>query len=182
MANRICRVVTDVPDYTVFNIVVPTGKTYYAGDVLQLDGLMTGSLNVFDVAEPATANLATQKIILINDTFETLSDGRRPDGQANYAKYEFKEGEIVTGILLVEGMRFEISTDSIASGTPTVGYSIHPTNGAVQMTTAATTPAGTYSAFETLALRSFRAGGQFGGEFIPTVVAIVKQPTLVAVV
>lgn len=185
MANRICRAVTEVPAYMVLNVKVPTGKTYYAGDVLLVDALDTdivGNWSVFTPVEPATANLGSRMAIVVNGGFETLSDGRRPNGQPDYSQYSFIEGDIMTVILLTEGMTFEISTDCIESGTPTVGYSIHPVNGATKMTTASTTPAGTYSAFNTLAKRNFRAGGQFGGTFIPTVIAQVKQPTLVAVV
>ena len=185
MANRICRPVTAVPDYMVLNVSVPTGKTYYAGDVLLVNALDTniaGNWSVFTPVEPATANLGTRMAIVINGGFETLSDGRRPNGQPDYSQYSFVEGDIMTVILLTEGVTFELSTDSLGSGTATVGYSVHPVDGATKMTTAATTPAGTYSALNTLAKRSFRAGGQFGGSFISTIIVQVKQPTLVAVV
>ena len=181
MANRLCRVVTDVPDYAVFNVVVPTGETYYAGDVLELNGLVTGQLNTFAVIEPATANLAVGKVILVNDGFEHLPDGRRPDGNPDYTTYAFNEGDVVCAVKLLEGMRFEISDDSI-TGTTVVGEAIYPVNAATKMSAGSTVPAGTYSAFEVLAKRSFRAGGQFGTGFIATTIGMVVQPTLVAVV
>jgi hypothetical protein len=179
MANRICRPVTKVPGYLVLNATVPTGQTLYAGDVVlvnTLDTNISGNYNVFASTQPATANLGKQMAIVINGGFEQLADGRRPSGQPDYSQYSFAEGEVITVVLLVEGLRFELSYDGI-TGTPTLGYSIHPVNGAFKPSTAATTPAGTYSSLKTLALKNFRAGGIFGGKFISTVVAMVQQPT-----
>lgn len=180
MANRLCRPVTEVPEYAVLNVRVPSGKTYYAGDILLVESLDTdlvGNFSVFTPVEPATANLGKQMAIVINGGFEQLSDGRRPEGQPDYTQYAFNAGDVMTVVVLLQGVTFEISTDCIGSGTPTVGYSIHPVNGATKGTTASSTPSGTYSALNTLALKNFRAGGIFGGTFIPTVVARVKQPT-----
>jgi hypothetical protein len=184
MANRICRPVTKVPEYLTLNATVPTGQTLYAGDVVLVDTLDTnisGNYSVFASTQPATANLGRQMAIVINGGFELLADGRRPAGQPDYSQYSYAEGEVITVVLLVEGLRFEISTDSL-TGTATLGYSIHPVDGAFKPTTAATTPAGTYTSLKTLTLKDFRAGGLYGGQFISTVVAIVQQPTLVAVV
>jgi hypothetical protein len=179
MANRICRPVTKVPDYLTLNATVPAGETLYAGDVVlvnTLDTNISGNYSVFASTQPATANLTKQMAIVINGGFEQLADGRRPAGQPDYSQYSFAEGEVVTVILLIEGLRFEISTDSF-TGTATLGWSIHPVNGAFKPATAATTPAGTYSSLKTLALKNFRTGGNFGGQFISTVVAMVQQPT-----
>lgn len=179
MANRICRPVTPVPDYLVLNVIVPAGKTLYAGDLVlanTLDTTISGNYSVMAVTDPATANLGRQMAIVINGGFEQLPDGRRPDGQPDFSQYSFGEGEIVTVILLAQGLRFEISTDSL-TGTATVGYSIHPVDGANKPATAAATPAATYSSLKTLALKNFRAGGLFGAQFISTVVAMVQQPT-----
>lgn len=183
MANRICYPVTDVPKYAMRNVRVPSGKTYYAGDVLLVNALDSGSdlyknRTVFTPVEPATANLGTRMAIVINGgNFEQLSDGRRPEGQPDWTQYSYNAGDIMPVLILLPGFIFEISTDCIGSGTPTVGYSIHPVNGATKMTTASTTPSGTFSSFNTLALKDFRAGGNFGASFISTVVAEVKQPT-----
>jgi hypothetical protein len=179
MANRICRPVTKVPEYLVLNATVPTGETLNAGDIVlvnTLDTDISGNYSVFASTQPATANLGKKMAIVINGGFELLADGRRPEGQPDYSQYSFAEGEVITVILLEVGLRFEISTDSL-TGTATVGYSIHPVDGAFKPTTASTTPAGTYSSLKTLALKNFRAGGKFGAQFISTVVAIVQQPT-----
>ena len=179
MANRICRPVTKVSDYLVLNATVPAGQTLYAGDIVlvnSLDTNISNNFNVFASTQPATANLGKQMAIVINGGFEQLADGRRPEGQPDYSKYSFSEGEVVTVILLAQGLRFEISYDCL-TGTPAVGNSIHPVNGAFKPATAASTPAGTYSSFTTLALKNFRIGGLYGAQFINTVVAIVQQPT-----
>jgi hypothetical protein len=178
MANRICRPVTKIPELFVLNATVPVGQTLYAGDVVLVDTLDTnisGNYSVFASTQPATANLGKKMAIVINGGFELLADGRRPEGQPDYSQYGFVAGDVITVILLEEGMRFEISTDSF-TGTATLGWSIHPVNGAFKAATAATTPAGTYSSLKTLALKNFRAGGKFGAQFISTVVAMVQQP------
>jgi hypothetical protein len=170
---------TEVPDYAVLNVSVPSGKTYAAGDVLlveSLDTTISGNYSVFTPVEPATANLGKQMAIVINGGFEKLADGRRPEGQPDFTQYTFTEGDIMVVVVLVQGLTFEISTDCI-TGTVAVGNSIHPVNAATKSETAATTPTGTYSALTTLATKYFRAGGLFGTQFINTVVARVKQPT-----
>ena len=179
IVNRICRPVTAVPDYLVLDIVVPTGKTFYAGDLVlvnTLDTTISGNYSVMAATDPATANLGRQMAIIINGGFEQLSDGRRPDGQPDFTRYSFVAGDVIPVILLAQGLRFEISTDSL-TGTPTVGFSIHPVDGANKPATVTATPAGTYSSLKTLALKNFRAGGLFGAQFISTVVAMVQQPT-----
>lgn len=179
MANRLARPITAVPEYAVLNFIVPTGKTYYAGDVFVLNTLdtnLTNNFSTFAPTEPATANLGNQMAIVINGGFEQLSDGRRPEGQPDFTQYSFVAGDVVTAVLLVQGLRFEISTDCF-TGTATVGYSIHPVNAATKMATASATPAGTYSSLTTLAKKYFRIGGLFAAQSINTVVAMVKEPT-----
>jgi hypothetical protein len=179
MANRICRPVTKVPEYLVLTATVPNGQTLYPGDVVlvnTLDTNISGNFSVFAATQPATANLGRQMAIVINGGFEQLPDGRRPEGQPDFSQYSFAAGEVITVILLVEGLRFEISNDCI-TGTTAVGNSIHPVNAAFKPATAASTPSGTYSSFKTLALKNFRIGGLYGAQFISTVVAMVQQPT-----
>lgn len=179
MANRICRPVTAVPDYLVLKVLVGAGQTLYAGDIIDIDGLDTsisGNYSVFTANQPATATLGRQMAIVINGGFETLPDGRRPEGQPDFSQYSYVEGDVATVILLGQGLRFELSYDGL-TGTPAVGNSIYPVDGAFKPSTSATTPAGTYSSLRTLALKNFRSGGLWGAGFISTVVAIVQQPT-----
>ena len=181
ISGRLCRPVTEVAIELVLKVRVGAGQTIYAGDIIDINGLdtvLTNNLEVFACNQPTTARLGKQMAIVINDGFETLADGRRPDGNANYTQYSFAEGDVITVILLREGSRFELSYDSM-TGTPTVGYSVFPVNGAFIPSTATTVPAGTYSSLRTLALRNFRAGGLFGAQFMSTAVVIVQQPTLV---
>lgn len=78
----------------------------------------------------------------------------------------------MTAILLVPGLDFEISTDAI-DGSAAVGSVIEPVNGQYAGKVAATRTSGTTSALQMIATKDFRIGGQFGYQFIDTVVATV---------
>ena len=179
MANNLCRPVTEVPDYLVGVGIVPTGVTLYPGDIIlanTLTGDISGNISVFAATKILTATLGEQMAIIINGGFEQLSDGRRPAGQPDYTQYSFPAGETFTMIFLAPQLRFEISYDAII-GTPAVGNSLYPTNNSYDLTKGAVTPSGTFSSLKVLALKYFRVGGQFGGQAINTVIAIVKNPT-----
>lgn len=179
--GRLCRPVTEVPEYMVLQVRVGAGQTIYAGDIIDINGLDTvivNNYNVFACNQPTTARLGRQMAIVINGGFEQLLDGRRPNGQPDYTQYSFTEGEIITVILLKSGVRFEISQASLTvTGTLAKGFGIFPVNGSFKPSSAVAVPSGTYSSLNVLQLKYFRAGGQNGAQFIPTVVAIVQQPT-----
>lgn len=182
MANYICAALTDVPDYLVVDVKVPTGETLYAGQIVTVEALdtgITGNYSVYTATEPATATLGKQMAIIINGGFEKLSDGRRPEGQPDFTKYTFTEGDVVTAIILAPAMRFEISNDSVNlnSVTPAAGKVLYPTNGAYNLTLDATVPTGTYSSLTVLATKYFRTGGLFGAGFASTMVTKVNLPT-----
>ena len=113
MPNYLCCAANPrVPDYLIIKVAVPTGETMKAGDVFPVTALDTdidNNYQVFAGTEPATATLGNRMAIVINDGFETLEDGRRPAGQPDYTQYTFGAGEVVTAVLLVPGLMFEIS-------------------------------------------------------------------------
>ena len=125
MANYLCRATNPrVPDYLVKKVSVPADKTLHAGDIVMLKELDSGIENNYQVytgTQPATDNLKLRAAIIINDGFETLPDGRRPKGQPDYTQYVYQAGDVVTAIMLVPGLDFELSTDtftgSFAAGT-----------------------------------------------------------------
>ena len=91
MANYLCRATNPrVPDYLVKTVSVPTGKTLHAGDIVMLkalDSTIADNYQVYTGSQPATADLGLRAAIIINDGFETLADGRRPEGQPDYTQY-----------------------------------------------------------------------------------------------
>lgn len=181
MANYLCRATNPrVPDYLIIKVSVPTGQTMKAGDVFPVKALDTGIANnyqVFTGTQPTTADLGIRMAIVINDGFETLEDGRRPAGQPDYTQYTFGEGEVVTAVLMVPGLVFEISKDCLTNtGSIAAGNFLEPVNGAYTMDTKAARTAGTKSGMRVLnAAKNFRMGGQFGYNFIETIVAMVED-------
>ena len=176
MANYLCRATNPrVPDYLVKKVSVPADTTLHAGDIVMLKALDSGIENNYQVytgTQPATDNLKLRAAIIINDGFETLPDGRRPKGQPDYTQYVYQAGEVVTAIMLVPGLDFELSTDVI-NGTFTAGQYIEPVNDAYTGAVKAARTEGTKSALMMLAQKNFRMGGMFGYQFIDTVVATV---------
>ena len=176
MANYLCRATNPrVPDYLVKKVSVPTGKTLHAGDIVMLkalDSTIADNYQVYTGSQPATADLGLRAAIIINDGFETLPDGRRPDGQPDYTQYVYQAGDVVTAIMLVPGLDFELSTDVI-DGTFTAGQYIEPVDGTYKGKVAAARTETTKSALMMLAKKNFRMGGMFGYQFIDTVVATV---------
>ena len=166
MANYLCRATNPrVPDYLVKKVSVPADTTLHAGDIVMLkalDSTIADNYQVYTGSKPATADLGLRAAIIINDGFETLADGRRPEGQPDYTQYIYQ----------VPGLDFELSTDVI-EGTFTAGQYIEPVNGAYKGAVKATRTEGTKSALMMLAKKNFRMGGMFGYQFIDTVVATV---------
>lgn len=176
ISNKICRPVVGVPDYLVGTVKVPAGVTLYPGNILvadSIDATISGNFSVFAATKPATANLGKTMAVVINGGWEQLSDGRRPEGNPDYTQYQFNEGEVVTIIFLADILRFEISIDALTTGaTATVGEVIYPTDNVWTLTEGASVPVGTTSYLKIVAKKNFRLGGQFGGEFAPTVIAV----------
>ena len=120
-------------------------------------------------------------VLVLNNGFETLTDGRRPDGQPDYTQYVSNAGEVVTAHRLLPEVRFEISVDACdatvsgASGLK-VGDNLIPANGKdvlVYSAKGTTVTAKNYLTIE--AIKYFRLGGQFGGDFAKTLVVRAKQ-------
>ena len=176
MANYLCRATNPrVPDYLVKKVSVPADTTLHAGDIVMLKELDSGIENNYQVytgSKPASADLGLRAAIIINDGFETLADGRRPKGQPDYTQYVYQAGEVVTAIMLVPGLDFELSTDVI-NGAFTAGQYIEPVDGAYKGAVKASRTDTTKSALMMLAQKNFRMGGMFGYQFIDTVVATV---------
>lgn len=169
-----CAPITRVPDHLVFTASVPEGQTIQAGAVLTLEELDAtfGARNVDVYKGAAPSDIKIQRFgLVINGGFEQLPDGRRPEGQPDYTQYEFKEGDIVTVVMIDNYVRFEISHDAIKNATATAKNFLIPVQDEYALVNNAShATAKCYLRVET-AGEYLRAGGLFGAEFIKTVIA-----------
>ena len=178
MAQYLCRTVTELPAYMQANFIVKEGTEINAGDIYvakKLNESLHGNWTVYnaDMIEDVSKEIP---VIVINNSFETLADGRRPDGQPDYTQYAYEEGEVVTAIKLLPEIKMEISFDIIQNRNDieSKGYLI-PENGTNLLrfvSTLAEVNSKVYFVVE--ALKHFRCGGAMGMGFIDTMVVRVK--------
>ena len=178
MTQYLCKTVTELPAYMQANFIVAEGTQINAGDVYvakELNENLHGNWTVYnaDMIEDVSKEIPT---IVINNSFETLADGRRPDGQPDYTQYAYEEGEVVTAIKLLPEIKMEISFDIIQNRNDieSKGYLI-PENGTNLLRFVSTiddVDSKVYFVIE--ALKHFRCGGAMGMGFIDTMVVRVK--------
>lgn len=171
MAQCYVAPITRIPEKNVFLARVPADTTIQAGaivDLSELDSSIENNYQVYVAAKPS-AN-STMLGIVINDGWEQLADGRRPDGQPDYTKYEFGAGEVVCVVALDTWTRFEISEDCLDGDAPSVGGWLGAQANKYEL------KAGETGILRVEAKKYIRAGGQFGGSlaggFIPSLVCI----------
>lgn len=180
MANYICRPLTAVPDYLVAQVTVPVGSTLNVGSVViadSYDAAISGNISVYTAEKMTTAKLgvSTLAVVVGGSNFETLKDGRRPDGNVDYTTYNFVAGDVITIVFLTSRMRFEISDDAVTTpATAIVGNFLEPVNNSYQFTAAAARTAGTAVAMKVLAKKFFRLGGNNGAGFAQTSIVVVE--------
>lgn len=178
MANYIGQCITPkVSSDHIAKVTVPVGGLH-AGQVViadTLDNTIAGNIEVFTATQPATANLGSNFVaMVINDGFETLSDGRRPDGQPNYYQYEFKAGETAPVVFLDRHLVFNIGAESITGGTATVGQFLYPVDGSNTLTAGAAIPEGTAKGLKVIATYNTPVGGNFGGGFATSYICVAQ--------
>lgn len=180
--HYVCRAVTENPSYMQAQIKVPAADELHAGLVVvaeNLDASIRGNLSVYaptKVADITKDNLA----IVLDGGFETLSDGRRPDGQPDYTQYTFKEGEVVTAMRLLPETKYELSIDacgdSVAAATVVPGDNLIPEVGKYELKYSAKGTAVTAKNYLTVeAVKYFRLGGQSGMDMAKTLVVRAKM-------
>lgn len=175
MAQCYVAPITRIPEKDVYLARVPANTTLQAGaivDLSELDDAIANNYQVY-VANAPTAD-SNMLGIVINDGFEQLADGRRPDGQPDYTQYEYHAGDVVCVVALEKWMRFEISDDALdAAAAPEAGKFLAVQAGKYQLTS------GNTGILRVDASKYLRAGGQFGGSltagFIPTWVCVVAE-------
>lgn len=180
MANYLCRLTGFRPvDSHVIDVLVPTGSTYRAGQVIMvknLDTSITGNQRVWEAVVPATAELGRYAaVILGGGDFEQLSDGRRPEGNPDYTTYSYAAGQVAPALILFPGNELEISQDSLDGSSIAVGNYLEPADGVNYLHKVTTRTSGVKSAAKVLALNNFRAGGMFGASFISTFIVKVLE-------
>jgi hypothetical protein len=181
MANYIAQCVTPrLSSEHIAKITVPAGGLH-AGQVVvadTLDNAITGNIEVFSATQPAAGNLKSKFVgIVINDGFETLSDGRRPDGQPNYYGYEYNAGDTAPVVYLDSHLVFVVGKDSLDSATASnaaVGKYLYAVAGSNNLTVGDEIPDGTTTGLKVVALYNTPIGGQFGGGFASSFVCIAQ--------
>lgn len=172
MAQCYVAPITRIPEKNVFLARVPAGQTLQAGAIVDLSTLDTTIPNNYQVYV-ASAPTATSTMlgIVINDGFEQLADGRRPEGQPDYTQYEFGAGEVVCVVALDKWTRFEIAEDAISGDAPDLGGFLAKQDGQYQLAESSE------GILRVDAKKFVRAGGQFGGAlasgYIPSLVCTV---------
>lgn len=178
MANYICQVTTPVvASEHIIKVTVPNGGLK-AGQVVfasALDNTIANNYEVFTAVQPDTSVLNNDSLaIIVNDGFETLADGRRPDGQPNYYQYTFVKDETAPAIYLDKHLFFDISVDTITKASselvPAAGQYLYPTNGSNSLTLGTSLPEGQTKYLKVLAVKYTPIGGNFGGGFAQTLV------------
>lgn len=183
MANYICRNITELPAYHFADVKVPAtmANGLVAGNVVvaeKLDTTIYGNLRVYAPTQVADATKEDVAIVL-NGTFESMADGRRPDGNPNYAEYVYKPGEVATAVRLMKNQRFELSVDSCdntvaqaaSAGTLVAGDHLIPKAGQLTLSYSAVATAVTAKNYLTVeTLKFFRLGGMYGSEMATTMV------------
>ena len=185
MAHYICRTITETPGYMQAQFKVPEGVQTYAGDIFLAETLDTdieyGNWLTF---EPGELDDITKEVpvIVLNGGFETLPDGRRPDGNNDWTSYAFESGEVFTAIRLLPELRLEISYDSIKNKNDIdgLGYLIPEVGSSSLRFVKTLSNVETKVYLKVEALKEFRLGGLFGGEFAKTLVARVKYNSKLA--
>lgn len=175
MAQCYVAPITRIPEKNVFLARVPAGKKIQAGaivDLSTLDETIPNNYQVYVASAPTATS--TMLGIVINDGWEQLADGRRPEGQPDFTQYEFEAGEVVCVVALDTWTRFEIAEAAIDGDAPEIGGWLGAQDGEYLLAAA------DKGVLRVDAKKFVRAGGQFGGSlasgFIPSMVCTVAIP------
>lgn len=184
MEHYICRTVTELPGYMFALIKVPEGDSMAAGEVYKaetLDTTISGNTTVY-VAEYVT-DKNDLPVIALNDSFETLLDGRRPDGQPDYTQYVYNEGEVINSVRLDKNVKLELGIDTLSNqldmkdiddtNLKDTWLYINNEGRLTWSNSFANVSSRVYFVIE--AVKYFRLGGQSGMEFARTLVVRVKH-------
>jgi len=169
----------------IAKIKVPSGGLY-AGQVVyceELDSTITNNFEVYLATKPVTSNFASKNLaIVLNGGFETMSDGRRPEGQPDFTQYSYAEGEIATVAFIDRHLRFSISGDSIDSdtiGDIAIGKYLIPLDDSNSLAVATSVPDAITTALKVVAIRNMPVGGDFGLGYATTYICVTQKDDIV---
>jgi hypothetical protein len=173
MANICYALQKELPEELVEVVVVQSGQTLVAGNIVLAETLVSGSKKNYVAGQVAT--IATDlPCIIIDQGFEQLADGRRPDG-SDITALSFTEGAKLTAVRLVENFKYEMATANIDNTgviAPAVGKFLIPQAGSLKLATSDTLSTAKVG-FKIEAVTSIPVGGQLGLGFASAVVAKV---------
>lgn len=151
-------------------VIAPLGGLN-AGDIVACEKLAQSIPNNYEVYEAGLvtgANINSNRLaIVLNGGFETLMDGRRPNGQPDFTKYHFQYGEIVTVMFLDTHLSFVVGADSINydnGEVPQVGEYLIPLQNSNKLGVAS--EFATVTALKIVGNYNLPIGGLYGGQFI----------------
>ena len=169
MANKLCIPTFKVQNEDYVRITVPTGQTYYAGDVVVAETLNTDITDNIEVYSPTPVSDITSEylcIVISNAGFEEY-DGRRIEGNPDYSTYSYSAGKEVNAIRLKKNQTYIISDDSINVSTAlAVGVKLIGSNGTKQLTSTASPGSALTVLNIEVADESIENGGNMGINFI----------------
>lgn len=175
--KNICQILTPrISSRFIGKVTVPSGGLVAGNIVLAdtLDNTIFGNIEVFTAKKPISANMGkTFFALVINDGFETLADGRRPQGDPNYFDYSYQEGDVAPVIFLGDHLIFNIGLNAIESSTlnlALVGNFLVPTNNSYKLSAVEGVPDNVNCALKILAFHSTPIGGEFSGKFETTLI------------
>ena len=185
MEHYICRTVTENPGYIQAQFRVPQNTEIVAGEVFNAEELYNNTYGNYTVYLPTLMqDINDEPAIIINNSFETLDDGRRPEGQPDYTQYVYKAGEVITGVRLVPGIKFELGTDGLDNvedllaedPEKIIGTWLYPTvNSSSLIWTNDFDDIDTKVYLYIENIKYFRLGGKFGSQYAYTLIVRVKH-------
>lgn len=174
MANFCYALHKEIPEKLVEVVTVPAGATLHAGQVILAETLATGSLKVYDGAQ-VTDITAQVPCLIIDQRFEELSDGRRPEGGNMLTDITFTEGMKIHVVRLSKDMKYELAVDVLDNAgvvAPAAGVFLIPQDDEWNLATSATVGTA-IAALKIEAVSTMPTGGQFGSGFSSSVIARV---------
>ena len=185
MEHYICRMVTENPGYIQAQLRVPENTEIVAGEVFKaeyLDDSIYGNYTVY--LPELMESVEDEPAIVINNGFETMNDGRRPNGQPDYTQYIYKAGDVITAVRLVPDVKFELGTDGLDNvedllsqdASKIIGTWLYPTiNSSSLIWTDDFDDIDTKVYLYIENIKWFRLGGKSGSQFAYTLIVRVKH-------
>lgn len=125
--NYICDVRDTAPALNVVN--VKAEEELKAGDVVAINTLVEDDENreVYKATMPAEGDI--RYAIIVNQRFEELADGRRPEGEPNFTSFVFPAGTVLHAVILGYAPIPFVIADNQIDGTAEVGKYLAPEAG-----------------------------------------------------